>query len=92
MEWGSWVTWRIVFLSDIQDYFEDIFKNVEADIPSIKVNVNKKNRITFTIKTGCYLEILMPKAMKLLESNKIKITKDKSGKNYWDYWSSTSPL
>ena len=30
-----------------------------------------KNRITFKIKTGYYLELLMPEAMKLLESTRI---------------------
>ena len=33
----------------------------------------------FKIKTGYYLELLTPKAMKLLGSTKRKITKDKNG-------------
>ena len=37
-----------------------------TDNPSIKINVNRiKNRITFKIKTGYYLEILTPETMKL---------------------------
>ena len=37
------------------------------------------NRITLKIKTGYYLELLTPETMKLLESTKSKITKDKNG-------------
>ena len=33
--------------------------------------------ITFKIKSGYYLELLMPETMKLLGSTKYKITKDK---------------
>ena len=40
-----------------------------------------ENRIIFKIKTGYYLELLMPEKMKLLESTESKITKDKSGEN-----------
>ena len=40
-----------------------------------------ENRITFKIKTGYYLELLMPETMKLLGSTKSKITKDKNGEN-----------
>ena len=44
--------------------------------------VNKmKNRITLKIKTGYYLDLLTPETMKLLGSNKIKITKDKNCEN-----------
>ena len=35
----------------------------------------------FKIKRRCYLRLLMPEMMKLLGSNKSKITKDKSGEN-----------
>ena len=46
------------------------------------IYVNKiENRITFKIKTECYLELLTPETMKLLGSNKSKITKDKNGEN-----------
>ena len=35
----------------------------------------------FKMKTGYYLELLTPETMKLLGSNKIKVTKDKNGEN-----------
>ena len=35
----------------------------------------------FNIKTGNYLKLLTPESMKLLVSNKSKITKEKNGKN-----------
>ena len=41
--------------------------------------MNIENRITFKIKTRCYLELLMPETMKLLGSTKSKTTKDKNG-------------
>ena len=37
------------------------------------------NRITFRIKTGYYLESLIPGTKKLLWSTKSQITKDKNG-------------
>ena len=38
----------------------------KTDNPSIRVYVNKiENRITFKIKTRYYLELLMPKTLKL---------------------------
>ena len=40
-----------------------------------------ENRITFKIKTGCYLEFLTPETMLLLGSTKIKITKTGNGEN-----------
>ena len=40
-----------------------------------------KNRITFKIKTGNYLELWTPETMKLLRSTKIKITKDENVEN-----------
>ena len=50
--------------------------------PPIMIYVNKtENRITFKIKTGYYLQLLMPKTMKLLRSTKSKITKDENGEN-----------
>ena len=46
------------------------------------IYINKiENRVTFKIKTGYYLELLMPKTMKLLESTKSEITKDENGEN-----------
>ena len=50
-------------VTDIQDYFEDIFKEHWENVnnPSVKIYVNKvKNRITFKIKTGYFLELLIP--------------------------------
>ena len=50
--------------------------------PSIMIHVNKiKNRITFKLMTGYYLELLMPETMKLLGSTKIEINKDINGEN-----------
>ena len=52
------------------------------DNPSIRIYVNRiKNRITFKIKTGYYLELLTLEKMRLLGGNKSKITKDKNGEN-----------
>ena len=70
--------------SDIQDYFEYILKkhSESVDNPPIRIYVNKiENRITFKIKSGCYLELLTPETMKLLGSTESKITKDKNGEN-----------
>ena len=70
--------------SDIQDYFEYIFKIHETvtDNPSILIYVNKiKNGIMFKIKTGYYHEFLTPETMKLLGSTKSKITKYENGEN-----------
>ena len=48
----------------------------------MKICVNKIiSRIIFKIKTGYYLELLIPETMKLLGSNKSKVTKDKNGEN-----------
>ena len=64
-------------ISDIQDYFEE-----KTDNPSIKIYVNKiENRITFKIQAGYYLKLLTSKTIKLLGSNKSKITKDKNCEN-----------
>ena len=71
-------------VSDIQDYFEYIFKmcGEKTVNPAITIYANKiENRITFKIKTGYYLELLTPETMKLLGSTKSKITKDKNGEN-----------
>ena len=71
-------------LSDIQKYFEYIFKKHEtvANNPSIMIHINKaENRITLKIKTGYYLELLTPGTLKLLGSIKSKITKDENGES-----------
>ena len=71
---------------DIQVCFEYIIRKhgeKRTDNPSIRIYVNKiKNRITFKIKTGYYLELLTPETMKLLGRTKIKIAKDENGKNF----------
>ena len=70
--------------SDIQDYFEYVFKKHGEKIvnPSTRIYTNKiENRITFKIKTGYYLELLTPETVKLLGSTKSKIAKDKNGEN-----------
>ena len=49
---------------------------------SIKIYINKlENRITFKIKTGYYLELLIPGTIKSLGSTKTNITQDKNGEN-----------
>ena len=71
-------------VSDIQDYFEYIFKEYGEnwDNPSVKTYAKKiENRIAFKIKAGYYLELLTPKTMKLLGSTKNKRSKDKNGEN-----------
>ena len=40
-----------------------------------------KNRITFKIKNGFTLELLIKETMKLLGSTENEITKDKNGEN-----------
>ena len=40
-----------------------------------------KNRVTFKMKTGYYLELLTHETMKLLGSIKNKISKDKNGES-----------
>ena len=69
-------------VSDIQDYFEYILKkkSESVDNPSIRMYMNRTvNRITFKIKSGYYIELLIPETMKLLGSTESEITKDKNG-------------
>ena len=71
-------------ISDIQVYFEYIFKKHGEDInkPSVQIQVNKiENRVAFKIKNGSALELLTSETMKLLISTENKITKDKNGDN-----------
>ena len=82
MEKRIWVTWWIILVLDIQDYLKYVLEKDGEKIndnnnTSIEIYINKKNRITFKIKTGYYLELLTPETMKLLGSTKSKITKDK---------------
>ena len=54
----------------------------DIDKPSVQIYVNKvENRVTFKIKNGYSLELLMPETIKLIGSTKNKITKDKNGEN-----------
>ena len=55
-------------ISDIQDYFEYILKNhgENTDNPSVKISVNKiENTVTFKIKNGYALELLLSKWTKI---------------------------
>ena len=53
-----------------------------AENPPIQIYSNKiKSRIVFKIKTGYKLELLSPKAMKLLRSAKKDVDKDKDGED-----------
>ena len=53
-----------------------------TDNPPITTYVNKiENRITFRINAGYYHELLTSETMKLLESTKSRITKEKNGEN-----------
>ena len=80
-------TWNDKFelpVSNIQDYFEYIFKQhgENTDNLSIRIYVNEiENRITFKIKNGYSLELLKPETMKLLGSTGKKKTIDKSVEN-----------
>ena len=57
-------------------------QKVNDNNSSIKIYVNKiEHRITFKIKTACYLEHLMLQTIVLLGSTKSKLTKDKNGGN-----------
>ena len=54
----------------------------QIDNPSVRIYKNKiKNRITFKIKTRCYLELLTPETMKVLGSTENETSKDKNGEN-----------
>ena len=84
MEWRVWITWwsifKVIHISDIQDYFEYIIKKHQKmnDNLPIRIYINKiENRITFRIKTGCYVELLTPETINLLGSTKSKINQDR---------------
>ena len=75
---------RLYSVSDIQDYFDYIFKKHWEDIdkPSVQIYVNRtENRVTFKIKKEYSLEFLTRETMKSLGSTKNKITKDKNDEN-----------
>ena len=68
----------------ISNVFEYIFKKHRAKTfnPSIRIHANKtENKIVFKMKAGYYLELLTPETMKLLRSNKSKITENENGEN-----------
>ena len=98
MEWWIWIArWSIFYIRYSRlfwVYFKKTWRNI--DNPSIRIYINKiENRITFKIKTGYYLDIILtPETIKLLGSTENKITKDKNGENlpHRDYWSSISSL
>ena len=53
-----------------------------TDNPLIKIYSNKiKNRIVFKTKNGHKIELLTPETMKLLESTKNVVDKDKNSEN-----------
>ena len=71
----NWITWWIISVSNIQDYFEYILENQgeNTDNLSIRIYINKtENRIMFKIKTGYHLKLLTSETMKLLGSTKIR--------------------
>ena len=68
-------------IAALQNYFEYIIKKHEtiADISPVLIYVNEtNNRIVFKIKSGCKLELLSKKTMKLLGSTSNSIDKDKN--------------
>ena len=70
--------------SDIQDYFEYIFKKhwENIDNPLVKIYVNKiENGTAFEIRNEYALELLTPETIKLPGSIENKITKNKNGEN-----------
>ena len=84
MEWQFELPDGLYSVSDIQDYFEYILKKHGEDIdkPSVQIYVNKiENRVTFKIKNGYSLQLLTQETIKLLGSNKNKITKNKNSEN-----------
>ena len=84
MEWRIWITWWIMFsIRYSRLFWIHLSKHGEkTGNPSKTIHVNKiEIRITFRIKKGYYLELLIPETMKLLESTKNKVTKDENGEN-----------
>ena len=84
MEFLVWIASLIIFVSDIQDYFDNILRKHWETIenPSVRIYVNKtENGITLKIKTGYYLALLTTETMKLLGSPENEITRDKNGEN-----------
>ena len=69
---------------DIQDYFQLIIRRHEnlAKGSPVQIYPNQiKNIIVFQIKSGYNLELLSPETMRLLESTKKDVNKDKDDEN-----------
>ena len=89
MGWRIWITWwyrnRILFSIRYSRLIWINFKKKHETVTDnllITIYINKtENRITFKTKTGYYLEFLTSETKKVLESTKIKITKDENGGN-----------
>ena len=67
---------------DIQDCSKSTLEKHRENIdnPSVTTYVNETiNSITFKIKTGHYLELLIPETMNLLGNTENKVHKDKNG-------------
>ena len=62
--------------SDIQGYFEYIFKKHGENTVNTSIRIYIEKRITFKIETEYCLELLTPETVKLLASTKSKITKN----------------
>ena len=75
---------RLYNISEIQDFFEYIFKKYEkiGENAPILIYANTiNNRIVFKIKRGYKLELLSKETMKLLGSTKDIINADKNSEN-----------
>ena len=84
MEWTIWITWWIIFFTRcsrlIWIYLKKHGEKINNNNPSLKIYVNKlENRITFKIKTECYLELL--KQWNYLEALKVRQKKDENREN-----------
>ena len=96
MELRILFTWWIIFYIRYSRLFW-IYPKIhgeKTDNSSIRIYVNKiENRITFKINKGYYFELLTPKAMQLLASNKKGNWKWKRWKcaSLINYWSNISP-
>ena len=83
MKWRVWITWWIMFCIRYSRLFW-IYLKKHGTVTIIFWNFiceKTENRITFNVKKGCYLELLMPETMTLLWSTKSKITKIENGEN-----------
>ena len=69
-------SYSVSYIPDDFRYFIKKHKKL-TDNPLKRIDVNQmENRITFRMKTGYYLELLMPETMKVLGStNRIKMVK-----------------